>query len=151
MTEISPSARMFQLTYSLVIRGALYAVARLGVADVLAAGPRSSHEIAAKVGSDPGATYRLLRALASEGVFTESDGRRFALTPLGATLRSDVPGSMRGWVCFSGSPAYLAAFAKTLDAARTGQPAWDQAHVNTCLSSTISPSIPSSAPPSTPP
>ncbi len=102
---------MFRLTYSLVVHCALYAAARLGVADVLAGGPRSSGEIAAAVGSGPDATYRLLRALASEGVLTESEGGRFGLTPLGETLRRDVPGSMRGWVCFSGSPAYMAAFA----------------------------------------
>lgn len=119
---------MFELTYRLVVHCALYAVARLRVADVLAEGARSSDDIAAVVGADPDALYRLLRALSSEGVFTESAGRAFALTPLGETLRTDVAGSMHGWVSFSGSPAYLAAFAETLTAARTGRPGWESAH-----------------------
>ena len=45
-------------------------------------------------GVDACALHRVMRALASKGVFCERPGARYALTPLGATLRTGVPGSM---------------------------------------------------------
>ena len=65
-----------------------------GFADVLAFGAATARDLAAKAGTDPEATFRLLRALASVGVLA-ADGPRFVLTPVGETLRSDVPHSMR--------------------------------------------------------
>jgi Dimerisation domain len=62
---------------------AIHVAATLGIADLLADGPRTSDELADSAGADPDALYRLLRALASVGVFREEDGRRFALTPVG--------------------------------------------------------------------
>jgi len=38
-----------------------------------------------------------MRALTSAGLFAEDDNRCFALTPLGAALCSDVPGSLRSF------------------------------------------------------
>jgi hypothetical protein len=66
-----------------------------------------------------------LRALASVGVFTEVDGRRFALTPLAELLRSDVPGSMRALARMYGSEQYRA-WGDLLDSVRTGRPAFDR-------------------------
>src|SRR5262245_403096 len=73
----------------------LFAVARLGVADVLVKGPRSPEAIAQQVGAKAPQLRRVLRALASVGVFAEDAKRRFKLTPLADTLRSDRPGSLR--------------------------------------------------------
>jgi len=72
----------------------LCAVAELGIADLLADGPRSSAELADATGTHSEALNRVLRYLASEGVFDERDGR-FALTPMGHYLRSDVEGTQR--------------------------------------------------------
>lgn len=69
--------------------------ARLGIADALARGPATAEVLARRVGAEPSALERALRALASVGVFTQRADGRFALTPTGATLRSDVAGSLR--------------------------------------------------------
>jgi hypothetical protein len=69
-------------------------------------GPQSADAIAESVGADPDAVYRLMRMLASRGVFTSQPNRRFALTPMGEALRTDAPDSMRGYVLFVGDPLH---------------------------------------------
>src|SRR5437868_11958173 len=81
---------------------ALYVAATLGIADELAAGPRTSDALAEAAGADPDALYRLLRALASIGVFEEQAGQTFALTEDGQALRTDAPRSVRGQAAFIG-------------------------------------------------
>src|SRR3954471_2053792 len=61
---------------------ALYVAAKLGIADLLAEGPRTPAHLAQSAGADERSLYRLLRALASEGVFAEDASGQFALTPL---------------------------------------------------------------------
>src|SRR5512147_2956945 len=74
----------------------IFVAAKLGLPDRLAAGPRSPADLAASVGADAPALYRLLRALASLGIFAEDENGDFALTPQAELLRSDVQGSLRG-------------------------------------------------------
>jgi hypothetical protein len=73
----------------------VFVAAKLGIADVLARGPLPPDEIAKRVGAQPHALRRLLRALASRGVFAETANGRFKLTPLAETLRAGRPGSLR--------------------------------------------------------
>jgi len=105
----------------------LYVAAKLGVADVLADGPRTGAEIAEAVGADPELLTRVLRGLALEDVLEEQDGGRFALTEIGACLRSDVPGSLRGPAVVRGELYYQAA-AGTLAAVRHGGTAFEQVY-----------------------
>ncbi|MGH3990696.1 MAG: methyltransferase family protein, partial [Pseudonocardiaceae bacterium] len=84
---------MRQLTMGALVSQAISVVARFGVADTLADGPRHVDEIAELVGAHGPALYRLLRVLSDVGVVAELENRRFALTPLGELLRSDVPDS----------------------------------------------------------
>jgi hypothetical protein len=77
---------------------ALYAAAHLGLADLLAGGPQDIAALAARTGTHPPSLHRLLRALASFGVLTENEPRRFALTRLGAALRQDAEGAARSTV-----------------------------------------------------
>jgi hypothetical protein len=77
---------------------AIHVAARLGIADVLAAGPRTSEDVAAHVGADAHATFRLLRALETLGLCRERpDDHAFELTPLGSHLRSDSDASLRAF------------------------------------------------------
>src|SRR5262249_20532499 len=69
--------------------------AKLGLADKIGKGSKSVAELSTEVGAKPEALARVLRALASVGVFKETKGGRFAATPLSDTLRSDAPMSMR--------------------------------------------------------
>ena len=63
----------------------IYVAAKLGLAELLRDGPRSAQELAEATGTNPRALYRLLRALASIGIFAEEQGQ-FALTPLAQCL-----------------------------------------------------------------
>lgn len=102
------------------ISQALYVAAKLGIADLLAGGPRNPDDLAATVGAHPRSLYRLLRALASLGVFRELDDRQFTLTPLAEGLRGDVPGSMRAWALMMGEEQYRA-WGELLESVRTGR------------------------------
>jgi len=104
-----------QLTYS------LSGVARLGVADHMNAMPIAVDEIAAKVGAHAPSLYRVMRMLASMGVFNEVNGKRFALSPAGELLRSDAPGSMRYIAMMFGDPWTTRAYEHFADCLRTGQ------------------------------
>ena len=70
---------------------AVATAARLEIPDVLSGGARTAEDVAAKTGADPGAMYRLLRALASLGVLERSSDGRFATTPIGDRLRIGRP------------------------------------------------------------
>ena len=107
---------------------AISAAAELGIADVLVDGPKTPEEIAARVGAHAPSVRRLLRALASGGVFAEDARGAFAQTPLSETLRADVPGSLRGMAIHVGAPASLAAWAELPTSIRTGEPAFRRVH-----------------------
>jgi SAM-dependent methyltransferase len=127
VTHPSASDQMIQLTTGHLIAQALYVAAELGIADHLATGARSSTELAQAVGAHGPSLYRVLRTLASLGVFVEDDDETFQLTPLGETLRSDVPGSVRAWAlvnCGISWPVY----GELLYSVRTGQPGFDRAY-----------------------
>lgn len=120
--EVSAPAAMMDLITGYWISQAVGAVAVLGVADQLGEGPRSSDEIAQAVGADPQALYRVLRMLASIGVFAEAGPRTFGLTPLGETLRSDVPGSLRSFAVTETAPGHWLPWGKMLESVRSGRP-----------------------------
>jgi hypothetical protein len=105
----------------------LYVAARLGVADVLAEGPRTGAEVAAAVGADAAALTRVLRGLTLDGVLAEEDGGRFALTPLGERLREGVPGAQRGAALARGE-LYWSAAAGLLRAVTDGGTAFEHVH-----------------------
>ena len=100
----------------------MYAAAALGVADQLVAGPASAEALAGHAGAHAPSLHRLLRTLASVGVFTEPEPGVFALTPLGQTLTSSQPGSMRD-LAIMWMETHYAPFAELLHTIRTGQPA----------------------------
>lgn len=97
--------------------------AELGLADALAAGERDCDELASSCDADPDALFRLLRGLASLGIFQETAPRRFALTPLAELLGSDHPQSLRQFARMLGEEHYLS-WADLLHSVRTGQNAF---------------------------
>ena len=110
---------MFQMITAYWVSQAVGTFAELGFADLLAAGPASARELAARVGTDADATYRLCRTLAALGVLSLTDGK-LALTPLGETLRSDVPQSMRDMARAQTMPGHWLPWGRFRDAIRTG-------------------------------
>jgi Dimerisation domain len=83
---------------------AIYMAAKFAIPDALANGPLTAEQIANRVGTNPDATYRLLRALATLSLCTELPDRRFRFTRMGDALRSDAPNSVRGIALASGHP-----------------------------------------------
>ena len=98
-------SRMLQLLNAFLTAQAIHAAAALGLADLLADGPRTADDLAAVAGAHPPSLHRLLRALTGAGVFRQEADGRFVLTDLGATLRSDAPDSVRNWALYVGAPA----------------------------------------------
>ena len=106
----------------------LYVAAKLGIADLLANGPQPVNELARATETDAPSLYRVLRALASLGIFTEQNNQVFALTPTAEALRSDAPNSLRNVAIFWGEDWHWDVWGKILYSVRTGKPAWSQVH-----------------------
>ncbi|MGB8273875.1 MAG: methyltransferase, partial [Alphaproteobacteria bacterium] len=128
MTEPDHPSQLMRLVNGFQVSQAIHVAATLGIADLLANGPRASDDLAAKTKTDPGALYRLLRALAAAGVFREESGKRFALAPLGACLRSDAPVPVAPWAALVGRPNYWQAWGSLLHSVRTGENAFRHVH-----------------------
>jgi hypothetical protein len=102
----------------------IYVAARLGIADLLKDGPRAADELAEATGTHAPSLYRLLRALASLGVFAEDEEGRFTLTPLAALLQTGVPGSQRARALFYGDPSSWQTWGHFLHSVTTGETAF---------------------------
>jgi hypothetical protein len=105
----------------------VYAAARLGLADLVKDEPQTAEQLAETTGTHPRSLYRLLRALASVGIFAADDQQRFALTPLANTLCSDVPDSQRAIVLMMGELQYDV-WGDLLYSVRTGEIAFDKTY-----------------------
>ncbi|WP_051015412.1 methyltransferase [Mycolicibacterium vaccae] len=116
-----PHIALLELGLGSWFTAALYAAVRLGIADELAGGPLSAEQVAARVGADPQATYRLMRALASRSVLRLRRDGTFALTRLGAALRADHPESMAPMIAFVGSPRHWEHWGELTHSVRTGR------------------------------
>jgi hypothetical protein len=123
-----PAESLQRLVAGSHVSQAISVAATLGIADLLAEGPRASEELAAATNAHPPSLYRLLRALAAVGVFHEEDDRRFSLTPTGDLLRSDAPGSVRGWAAFLGRPYIRESWSALEHSVRTGENAFEHVH-----------------------
>ncbi len=123
-----PSAALLRLVNGFQVSQAIHVAAPLGIADLLKNGWRSSDDLAAATSTCARSLYRLLRALASIGVFREDAHRRFALTPLGECLRSDASEPVGPWAVFVGQPEYRQSWGHLLHSVRTGENAFRHAH-----------------------
>lgn len=122
------SLTLINLANGFQVSQAIHVAATLGIADLLENGPRSSDELAAATGTHGPSLYRLLRALASIGVFCEDADRCFALTPLGQCLRSGAPEPVGPWAVHLGQPEVWQAWGHLLHSVRTGENAFRRVH-----------------------
>ena len=125
MESPSPQEVMNRMLTGYWTTQALYVAAKLGIADLMAKGPRSAEDLAQVTTTHGPSLYRLLRGLASMGVFAEDGTGRFSLTPLAECLRSDVPGSQRALAIMSGEEHYKA-WGELLYSVQTGNIAFDK-------------------------
>jgi hypothetical protein len=124
---LPPNVRVFELAAAAVPARALWAAAEAGIADHLDDAPRPVEELASATGSHAGALYRILRLLASLGVFEEHAGRRFSHTEMSRTLRSDHPTRARAAVRMLGMPAMWQGFGAIDTSLATGGTGWHAA------------------------
>ena len=109
------------------ISQAIYAAAKFGIADLLKDGPRHIEVLADLTSTNGDALYRLLRALASVGIFSEGPPRAFSLTPLAELLRSDVAGSQRSLALMTGGQQFQA-WGHIGHSIQTGKTAFEHLH-----------------------
>lgn len=111
---------VLQLVTGHIVSSAVNIAAQLGIADRLANGARSTADLARECGVNEAALYRLLRALASVGVFIETSPRTFDLTPAGAALQD---GPLRAMALFVASSFSLRVYANAMHSVKTGESA----------------------------
>jgi hypothetical protein len=125
MQQPTPQQQISQMVTGYWLTQAVYVAAKLGLADRLRDGPRSADELAREAAAHAPSLYRLLRALASVGIFVEDGQHRFGLTPLADCLRSDVPGSQRALAIMAAEEHY-AAYGALLYSVQTGRTAFEK-------------------------
>lgn len=116
-----PAEVLMQFAYGFIASRALSIAAELRIADLLSSGPRPVAELAKATKTNEDALYRMLRALASVGIFSEVAARKFALTPPAEFLRSDVPGSLGAMVQFMADSFHFKHYAEMMHAIKTGE------------------------------
>ncbi len=125
MTEPSPHQQIDRMITGYWTSQAIYAAAKFDIAEHLSDGPKSVEELARLTSTNSDALYRLLRALASVGIFREGESRQFSLTPLAEPLRGSVPGSKRALALMMGDEQFRA-WADIDYSIRTGEVAFDR-------------------------
>ncbi len=122
---LPPNVRVFEMAAAIVPCRALYVAAELGIADLLDAQPRPVEELASATSTHADSLYRVLRLLASQGVFHELDGRRFEHSDMSRTLRTDHPTRTRAAVRMLGTDGMFGAFGAMRASLAAGAPSWD--------------------------
>ncbi len=118
-----PGTALLRLVNGAAAARAAAVAARLGLADLLAEGPRDAEALAAATGTHAPSLRRLLRALAALGIAAEEADGRFALGPLGGPLRAGATGSVRDLVLLFGHPDFWATWGALEHCVRTGETA----------------------------
>jgi hypothetical protein len=120
--EVQPPCQPVYWTLQAVyLARAYYVSAELKIADLLEEGPCTCEELAEATGTHERSLFRILRALASFGVFAQNEWGQFETTEAARTLRSDVAGSLRDWTILTGTMPTWQAFGHALDMVRTGK------------------------------
>jgi hypothetical protein len=126
--EMPPEAFLTNIAFGALMTQALYVAAKVGVADLLKDGAKTVGDLAAATETSEDALYRILRSLASHGIFNETAPKTFSNTPYSEPLRSDVAGSFRNGAIFMGESWHWNVWGNMLYSAKTGRPAWGHTH-----------------------
>jgi hypothetical protein len=120
-----PPAILLHMITGYWVSQAIYIAAKLGIADRLTDGPVACENLAAATHTHAPSLYRVLRALASVGIFSETIPGSFALTPLAVLLQTGSANSMRALAILYAGEQYRA-WGDILLSVQTGQPAFEQ-------------------------
>jgi hypothetical protein len=121
---LPPGYALYQMAMGYFVPRALALAAKLGLADLLRDGPRSAPDLAAATQTHAPSLARVVRLLASAGVFAELPDGTFTLTPLGELLRADAPGSVRALVLLFAGVEVQDAWKDLEHCVRTGDPSF---------------------------
>jgi hypothetical protein len=119
-----PQEAMFQIILNFWMSRAVYIIAKLGIADLLKDGPKTTNELAAATTTHAPSLYRVLRALASVGVLKMQDGK-FELTPMSELLVTDAPGSVRWFMVSELGEEHYPGWGNLMHSVKTGEIAFD--------------------------
>jgi hypothetical protein len=123
--ELPPSAQIMKFIVGKWVSKPIYVAAELGIADMLAEGSKSIEELAYASQSHAPSLYRMMRALASVGIFSETEGNRFELTPMAECLRK---GAMRSIALMFNADWSEKAWGYFMDSVKTGETAFEKAY-----------------------
>ena len=123
--ELPPPAQLMNFIVGKWISKPIYVAAELGIADMLADGSKTIQELSQLSQSHASSLYRMMRALASVGIFVETEEKRFELTPMAECLKN---GAMRSIALMFNSDWSDKAWGCFLDSIKTGCTAFEKAH-----------------------
>lgn len=125
--------QLLQFVSGYMISAALYPIIKLGIPDILANGSATTAQLAAKTNSNEDHLYRVMRALASVGIFAEHERRTFALTDMSEKLCQNVHGSVRDLVLWMSNPFHFQVWADMQYAIQTGKNATEHIFGKPCF------------------
>ena len=126
--ELPPELQLFKMISGKINTHLLFVVAELGVADLLKDGPQPVKALAEATNTHAPSLYRILRALASQEVFIETEPKCFGLTPIAERLQSDFPGSLRSSAIFFCRDWHNRAWSNIMHSVKTGECAFEHAY-----------------------
>ncbi len=126
--SLPPQAILMQMLFNYARARAIGIAAELRIADLLADGSKTADELALKTNSHARSLYRLLRACASVGVFSEDADKRFSLSPMADFLRSDNPQSLRAFAEMLAHGEQFQTWSGLDYSVQAGLPAFDKVH-----------------------
>ncbi len=126
-SDVQSRSALLQMITGYWTSQAIYVAAKLGIADLLMDGPKSCDLLAKSTKTSQRELFRLLRFLASIGIFAELEDAFFELTPLAAYLQSETPSSLRSLVIYYGEETYQP-WGSILHSIKTGETAFNHVH-----------------------
>lgn len=125
VNEQPATFQMLQIISGFWISRAVYAIAKLGIPDLLKSGPKTAEELASATKMHAPSLFRVLRALVSVGILNSAEGGRFAQTPISETLVTDAPGSLRWFAVSELGQEHYPAWGNLMQSIKTGDIAFD--------------------------
>ena len=128
-----PGEMLMQLATGYMASAAIYAATKLGIPDILKSGAKPTSEIAKACDAKEDAVFRVMRALASAGIFNETAPRTFALTAEGELLLSDRADSQRAMVLWIGNKMHFDTYPELPWAMKTGETVVEKVYGESCF------------------
>jgi len=130
--DVPPRLALFQMITGHYVSRAIWVAAKLGIADLLTDCPRPCTELANRTGMHAPSLQRVMRLLASVGVFAENENGGFALTPIGECMRSG-PGSSVPVALLFAEPNIMRAWSDLMYSVETGNTAFEHIYGMDCF------------------